>query len=822
MMNLTSFITPSVQASQPPDLTIVGQSPAAGSVVSERVQQVAIEFDRPVDPYSLGSSDLYLVRIAPDGTTTRVLGDNTPLVETLDSTGTVLTAVLPQNLAPGHYQISLSGLAFLMGTDGSLLSTIGVDTPLGGFTVTPPAPTLADAIDLGRLSTEVTAATGRLDLENNPHDVGLYRFEVTPQFALSRVGIEVEAQRDGSPLDAAILLLDADGSSIAYNDVGRPADPRDPYLFQGLKPGTYYLAVVGHGMGYGLTGRFDPAHPPLQPSSTNPTGGSYTVKLVADPGETPAALIGFGLLHQDPQDPDPTGFTLQFNAPLAVADSNGLLFDVISQGVQVTDAGGRVWPVAGVAYNEAESTLTYVFRQRLPQGAYTVRIPSSGGLVDLSGHTPTAFGPGGALGTFDVAAPTATEPGNLGVYYPDDILATVNEQVTIAPGATVSLRFSLLYYDVYNLLTKQSGGVLNGSISDAGSLRSRALQLGSEGATVSSSQPLGSGVHVLTLTNPGSTPVTFYFNLTIAAYHWESLLQNGIGQGPALSLRVIAPTYSAPTSTPAADSSPAVEPSTGDAALFPAALSVLTSGFLAPGGSAPVPNSTPRAEPSPVLAPASSTVLYLTIAGQPVGSPHAPVYAAAGRSASRPAVESAGGFGQALGVSGRLAGHSGGGFTSAGVEVENVPGADATPEDQVVDIDADTAAELLAAVREPVDSMEEFIANAPGEAAVMSAHLDGSLPDGPADATWALPVDRLMPEEAKVFDPGLALGLIASVAIHYRQAIRRWCSRFRRVGAPPRRAPQPLPRRVAQRSRDSIRLMPRASLAESREYQVVP
>jgi hypothetical protein len=804
-----------------PDLSIIGQSPSPGSDSPVGVQQVSIQFDRPVDPWSLGFMDVQLLSIAPDGKTTPMISDASMLDESLDSSGTILTVMLPRPLAAGRYRLLLSANAFLSGTDGTSLPFTGEDTPLGDFDILPAAPTLADATDLGRLSTSVTTANGRLDPALNPHDVALYRFEITPQYAFSRVGVEVSAQRIGSSLNSAILLLDAGGSSIAYSDLGRPGAANDPYLFQGLRPGVYYVAVVVGQMGYGPTNHFDAAKPPLPRTNSNPVGGPFTLRLVADPAETPAAMIGFGLLHQDPLDRDPTGFTLQFNAPLALTDSNGNLFDVMSRGVQVLDANGRSWPIAAVAYDEATSTLSYVFRQRLPQGSYSVRIPTTGGLVDLSGHQPTAYGhANGIFGSFSIdARASSTGPDDLGPLYPDDLLNTVAHDVVVPAGATVSIRYVVLYSDFYKITTRQLGGTPTATLQDSGSNSSGAAGSGTRDSDTSSYEFVAAGVHVFTLKNTGNAPITYRFQLGIAAYHWESLLQSGIGQGPALGLRLIAPDVSpsapSPPSAPAGSSAG----SEGIAALFPAAVGVMTGGIVSSGDGQAARHSPGPVEPVLILPPNASPGLYLTFAGQPVGSP---VVNAAQGSGGGFAVGSSGtatGFGQSVGVGNSFAGASPGGLTAP--NAENVPGTESAPEDEEAPA-ADLAA-LLAAAHDPEASIEEIASDLSPARVADPLRTDGSLPDSVVESAWAPSDDRTMPEEAKIFDPGLGLGLAAAVAIHYRQAIRGWLARFRRKSAPARRlAPAPAPRRPrSTRSREEYLTGSLTTRSESREQQFV-
>src|SRR5690348_13104917 len=58
------------------NLTIIGSSPADGQVVTQAPSSVTVTFDRPVDPNSLGFSDLLVDQVGPNGTLTPVYDPN--------------------------------------------------------------------------------------------------------------------------------------------------------------------------------------------------------------------------------------------------------------------------------------------------------------------------------------------------------------------------------------------------------------------------------------------------------------------------------------------------------------------------------------------------------------------------------------------------------------------------------------------------------------------------------------------------------------------------------------------------------------------------
>ena len=126
----------------------------------------------------------------------------------------------------------------------------------------------------------------------------------------------------------------------------------------------------------------------------------------------------------------------------------------------MVDQAGRTWPVAFANYNESEARISYLFRQPLPEGVYTVRLPAQGGLVDLAGLSPVAPGqPEGVLGTFTVGPSQArSDPTDLGALLPDAALTGVPIDVALAPGASVSYRVVLTFPSFYTFQGQYSGG----------------------------------------------------------------------------------------------------------------------------------------------------------------------------------------------------------------------------------------------------------------------------------------------------------------------------------------------------------------------------
>lgn len=626
-------------------LTVVGTDPAPGMKTTEGPKTISVAFDRPIGPFSLYVDDVFLERIAPDGSSTR-LDSDAGVTTDLDASRTRLVLTLPRALDLGTYRIVLSGASFLSGDDFSMLDSDGHDRVLGTFSVVQPGVQLSDAIDLGTLGAQPGAVAGRLDLMADPTAVALYRFTI-PTGGHWRLGAEVAAQRDGSPLDTALALFDADGRLLSVASDGRPDFPADPYLFAELKPGTYYLGISAEGNLPGQPGGYDPATGRASDSMTPRPGGPFTLRFVADPSDTPTSLLDFGLDRADSRDPSPTGFHLQFSAALRLPSRGSEIEDVVSHGLEVVDDLGRSWPIAAVGYDESQARLSLLFLDRLPAGHYTVRLPATGGLTDLAGRAPHAPGqPDGVLGRFSVGRRPPHAANDLGALYPSEALAGISRAVDLGPGESIDFRFVNLYADQYSLQLDLGGGPLTVSYLDP-----------TTGATTASyhvessrSVPvqLETGDHILRFTADGTAPVRLHWLIFISAFSWERLLQNGVGQGPALELRLIAP--SGPPaivpSSPSPVGSPPPSPPLSSTSPAPGAATSAPNGAIM--GPMPVPSggtanqspsgpgtgmdpdagATATGRSSPAMSPAAIAAaprgpagLFLAFGGQPVGRP---------------------------------------------------------------------------------------------------------------------------------------------------------------------------------------------------------
>jgi hypothetical protein len=606
-------------------LSIVATRPASGAEVSEPVSSLAVEFDRPIDPFSL-LSDVQLMMVNDDGSLTPIVDENVYTLQDVDPDDpSLLVVALDATLAPGRYQIFLWSGSMIAAQDGAMLDAAALEGPISEFTVRAPEPGSASTIELGRVGPEPLRVEGRLDFTTSATDVALYRFELTPEHTRWRLGVEVEAQRLGSPLNAALTLFNSERRPLMTAEAGRPDAPADPYLFAGLTPGTYYVGVSGTGNlptnpgGYDLA-REDPGQVVQQQE-----GGAFLLSLVADPAETPTSLVDFRLDRADPTSSEPTGFLVRFSGAIRTSGQDGLAFDTLSTGLQLLDDRGQSWPIAATGYDEATATLKYIFRERLPQGNYTLRVASLGALSDLSGRPVVGHdGRAGDLARFAVTRRDRPDPSNLGAFYPNEILHGRELAFELEPGETQVYTYTNLYPDTYLISLSVDGGPVTatllrpGDSSRAGAPRTVQELAGSEAADgVASVVPIqvGEGQYQIRIVSRGDRRATVKLSIGIGTYRWESLLVNGIGQGAALNLRLVAPGSGLGGSDSISfDASPTV-PASGALAMLPAAFAAPVA---VPGGPATIPGSiadTP--EPGPLessptgqLAAAAATGLF--------------------------------------------------------------------------------------------------------------------------------------------------------------------------------------------------------------------
>ena len=386
----------------------VAVDPAPGAHLTTSPAVLTVTFDHPIDPTSLGLGDIQLDEVDGSGGLTSIDGATEAVGRRDDQL--ILTPGEPPS--PGHYEIILAGGSGLLSTDEEGLSGDGTDQALGDFwIVAKEGVGLGDAIDLGTPGPTPTSTSGTLDFQANPYDVALYKITL-PEGHFWRLGLEVSAKRDGGSLDSALALFDDQGRPIATDDFGRLDAPYDPFLFAGLRPGTYYVGVSGTGNLPGEPGGYDLVTRSAGSVPQTQAGGPFTLHIVADPADSPTQLLSFAVDQADPLDPQPTGLTLGFSGTInVVGPASG-----INDAIEVVDQAGHTWPVAFANYNESEARISYLFRQPLPEGVYTVRLPAQGGLVDLAGLSPVAPGePDGVLGTFTVGpSQPRSDPTDLG------------------------------------------------------------------------------------------------------------------------------------------------------------------------------------------------------------------------------------------------------------------------------------------------------------------------------------------------------------------------------------------------------------------------
>jgi hypothetical protein len=537
-----------------PFLTVVSTSPEPGSHFTTPPSSMTLTFDRPIDPTSLGS-DLVLNKLGNDGSLTNIFGNGAPPTESLDASGAQLTVSFAQILAPGHYQIDLFAFSGLTGLDGSMLNTTGADQVLADFYVDAANPVSpAGAKDLGTAGAQPLQASDSLDFRSNPEAVQLYKVTL-PEGGPWLLGAEVRAQRDGSPLDAALALFTSDGRALKTSEFGRKDFPADPYLFADLPAGTYLLGVSGLGNLPGLPGGYDPSSGAAGSIAQTQPGGPYTLQVVATPYRA-TTLLGLRPDYADPLDPAPTGFTLGFSGALGVNPARTPLSQSLDQAVQVVDQNGRSWTVMAVGYNESTAQVSYLFTQSLPPGSYVVRLRPQGGLVDLAGVAPTAPNmPPGVLGSLTVPESLALGARNdLGTLLPESAEAGVTVNFTLGAYRALTERFVIPVAGYYAFRADPSGGPIHFTVTGQhNETVSNAFSFPGEGGE--NLTYLTPGVYHVALVALGRQPVQARLTIALVGFSPESFLQNGLGQGPALNLELIAPTSfslgTPPANTPA-------------------------------------------------------------------------------------------------------------------------------------------------------------------------------------------------------------------------------------------------------------------------------
>ncbi|GIW85756.1 MAG: hypothetical protein KatS3mg108_0080 [Isosphaeraceae bacterium] len=602
-------LEPRLALSSPADVTdwdgatetlgLVGVDPPDGTVTTVAPRVLSVEFDREIDGFSLGLNDLRLDRLDESDQvvwSTEMAG--LFLESVLDAAGTRVSVELPDDLVlePGTYRLVISGWSLLGGIDGTPAVEFGTDRVVSAFSLSPRGATLDDAEDLGPLPPgTIVDVHGALDFEADPRAVRLYRFEVPASHGTWRLGAAVIAQADGSPLDAALSLFDATGRVLGATDKGLRDAPEDPFLYAGLAPGTYYLGVSGVGNLAGRPGSYDPASGLPELVSVTRASGPFRLSLVIDPADEPTRLVGLKVLRADRFDPTPTGLELSFSSlvyPKPREDDNPLV------GIRLVGPDGRGWPLSGAEFDLERATLRYAIADRLPPGRYLIVLGNRYPLIDLAGRRPVAPGqPEGVLGSFEVTGRRPPhDAADLGVAFLRDLNQGLARSIDLQPGESHSYRLVLTRRDLLRLQLTYSGGT--GRIEVVrGEGDPVTFELESVSAPRQTTRLLDllGGEVTVRVSATGNQPFSLRWNLTTVAADHERLLLNGNGQGPALSLRLIAPGElegpAAPPSEPGRISDrPAFDPvpevsELGGSTIGAISVPVMVTPLVLPGGS---------------------------------------------------------------------------------------------------------------------------------------------------------------------------------------------------------------------------------------------
>jgi methionine-rich copper-binding protein CopC len=617
-----SAVTPAANGAQP--LTSLVQSvittvPADGAQLTQSPSSLVVTFNQEVDFLWL-DGNVQLDRVNSDGSTTPLFDPNFPPVATFDPTGSQATIPLNQSLSPGNYQIVLvggSGVSINVSGaqyDSSTSTFVGglwdpsTDQTLADFTVVPNVPvvpagvTFNGAIDLGTIGSQVQTSSGSLDLAAG-QTAALYKVTLGPGH-FWRLGVELDAQRIGSSLLGALTLFDQQGNVLATRDTGTglPSSPDDPYLFAGLNPGVYYIGVSGAGNLAGQSDGYDPATGTIGTAGQPQAGGAYDLQVVADPADSLTQVTGFSLQRADTLNSTPTGLTLTFSGAI---DPNSLMSN---SPVIVYDAHGNAWPITLSSY--AGSQVSFVFDQPLPPGQYSVVVPS-GGLTDLIGRAPVSPGPNpGVLATFTVEPQTSQAvAGNLGVLWPSPQIQ-VSQFATIPPGYEFVSRVVVPVTGLYTLETTFTQGSV--AILRAGPDGVASIDPASTSNTYE--MPLEAGVYLVSFRSVGAQQAVGQWTFKSAVIDHESIVDNGVGQGAALSLRLVDPISSSLTS-----GSPS-----GATTVLPANLGLVFSPSSPQSGSNTVPIAAPVGSGEAVAATGVSVIpasLVVTVGTGLLGSP---------------------------------------------------------------------------------------------------------------------------------------------------------------------------------------------------------
>ena len=515
-------------------LSIVATSPDSSSILASSPTDLFVSFDRAVDEFTLGNQDFQLVHLDADGST-RPLGIGEAMlseaIDGSDPSGRRVDLSLVGSLLPGRYRLLLAPGAQIQGLDDSSLATQALPTDLSDFTIGLTTTGLAGAADLGTIGPVEAVRSDVLDLGVNPGLVQYYKFDVGPGHHW-RVGVEISASRIGSPLASTLSLFDADGGLISTSSGGLSGDLTDPYLFAGLSPGTYYVGVSSRSNVPDRSGAYNPGQAILDGSQT---GGPFQIRFVADAADQATRVLGVRVDRADPLSTNPTGLTLQFSGPIAIAG----LQDPANPGLTLVDQDGKSWPITIVRYDANRGQLSLIFNQSLASGNYRIVESTTGGLDDLAGTQPVGTGlyPS-TLGSFSFVrqGPIA---GDLGPILAGVSATVPDATVEVKPGLTTTEQFVVLRSGVFDIRGSDGTNSANYSVRDArGNILASRLETSGVDTIEVSLQP---GAYRIELTTTASGPSTVELSVRPKKGQGALLLDAGVAQGPALNLRLVTP-----------------------------------------------------------------------------------------------------------------------------------------------------------------------------------------------------------------------------------------------------------------------------------------
>ena len=192
---------------------------------------------------------------------------------------------------------------------------------------------------------------------------------------------------------------------------------------------------------------------------------------------------------------------------------------------------------------ETKGHYSFAWGGELPPGHYQLRelATGDGGLADLAGYTPVARGlPDRVLAAFDVptAGARSNDPNNLGPIFSGDSQG-VGGSVEIDAGTASSHRFVAMSDGLYQMECEYSGASMTMTVVGAGFSKSYTRK--DDAGLAFPLVYLRAGVYILQIGNDGGSRETINFHMKQKTPA-ESILLNGVGQGPALNLRLVNPT----------------------------------------------------------------------------------------------------------------------------------------------------------------------------------------------------------------------------------------------------------------------------------------